>query len=282
MGDGLSSAELAERLAREDDVEYAVVDQRRHISTAPNDPYYAVGPPIIGSQGGPVVGQWYLRTPDATVSSSIDVETAWAITEGRPSVVVAVLDTGVRFDHVDLGKVADGGNLLDGYDFITNVFEANDGDGRDPDASDPGDWVTQADVDSPSNTIGCTSSDVGPSSWHGTQVAGLIGAITNNGVGIASVGRQVHVLPVRVLGKCGGFDSDIVAGMLWAAGLSVPGVPANPTPANVLNMSLAERPPAAPCIRMPSTRSRRRERSSWWRPATARAMRSAPRPTAAV
>ncbi len=76
------------------------------------------------------------------------------------------------------------------------------------------------------------------SSWHGTQTAGLIGALTNNGVGMASVGRTVRILPVRVLGKCGGFDADIIAGMRWAAGLSVPGVPANPNPARVINMSL--------------------------------------------
>ncbi|CAG0972821.1 hypothetical protein GPROT1_01701, partial [Gammaproteobacteria bacterium] len=80
--------------------------------------------------------------------------------------------------------------------------------------------------------------EVEDSSWHGTQVAGIVGAATNNGIGMASVGRNVMVLPVRVLGKCGGFDSDIIAGMRWAAGLSVPGVPANTTPARVINMSL--------------------------------------------
>ncbi len=76
------------------------------------------------------------------------------------------------------------------------------------------------------------------SSWHGTQTSGLIGALTNNGIGMASVGRIVRILPVRVLGKCGGFDSDIIAGMRWAAGLDVPGAPVNPTPARVLNLSL--------------------------------------------
>jgi hypothetical protein len=76
------------------------------------------------------------------------------------------------------------------------------------------------------------------SSWHGTQVSGIIAAITNNGIGMASVGPNLRVLPVRVLGKCGGFDSDIIAGMRWAAGLPVPGVPANPYPARVINMSL--------------------------------------------
>ena len=76
------------------------------------------------------------------------------------------------------------------------------------------------------------------SSWHGTQTSGLIGALTNNGIGMASVARNVRILPVRALGKCGGFDSDIIAAMRWAAGLDVPGTPVNPTPARVLNLSL--------------------------------------------
>ena len=68
---------------------------------------------------------------------------------------------------------------------------------------------------------------------------GIVAAQANNGLGIAGVGGATRVLPVRVLGKCGGFDSDIIAGMRWAAGLTVPGVPANPNPARVINLSLA-------------------------------------------
>jgi serine protease len=229
---GITSTELAQRLAREADVEYAVPDERRHPFTAPNDPLYAAGVP----GNGPAVGQWYLRAPSGAVASSLDVETAWSITLGSPSVVVAVIDTGVRFEHPDLLAVADGGKLLPGYTMISNVRVANDGDGRDADASDPGDWVTAAEDN---NRFGffykCGASD---SSWHGTQVSGIIAAITNNAIGMASVGPNLRVQPVRVLGKCGGFDSDIIAGMRWAAGLMVPDVPANPTPARVLNLSL--------------------------------------------
>ncbi len=151
---------------------------------------------------------------------------------------MAVLDTGVRFDHPDLQRVANGGNLLPGYDMISDVPIANDGDGRDADPSDPGDWITQAEIDNKTGPFfECTDAPE-TSSWHGTQTGGLIGALTDNGIGMASVGRNVRVLPVRVLGKCGGMDSDIIAGMRWAAGLAVPGVPANPNPARVLNMSL--------------------------------------------
>ena len=238
---GMTSAQLAERLTKDGDVEYAVPDERKRRMVAPNDGLYFAGP----ASTGPATGQWYLRPNAGAVKSSIDVEAAWAITTGSPTVVVADLDSGIRFDHPDLQRVANGGNLLSGYDMVSNLGVANDGDGRDADPSDPGDWVTAAEA----NLVGgefhkCTSQDstgryvAESSSWHGTQTAGLIAASTNNGLGMASVGRTVRLMPVRVLGKCGGFDSDIIAGMRWAAGLSVAGVPTNPTPARIINMSL--------------------------------------------
>ena len=238
LASGMTSRELAARLARESDIEFAVPDERRHRFVAPNDPLYLTGPPIVGNTGGPVAGQWYLRAPSGDVQSSIDVEPAWAHTTGVPGVVVAVLDTGVRFDHADLLRVGAGGNLLPGYDMIQDLDVSNDGDGRDADPSDPGDWLTLAEVTQPHGPFEDCADTAQDSSWHGTQTAGLIAALTGNGIGMASVGRNVRVLPVRVLGKCGGYDSDIIAGMRWAVGLSVAGVPTNPNPARVLNMSL--------------------------------------------
>ena len=116
-----------------------------------------------------------------------------------------------------------------------NLNVANDGNGRDSDPHDPGDWVFTGDC--PFYTPNK------PSSWHGTHVAGTIGARSNNGVGVAGVNWVSPIVPVRVLGKCGGYSSDIADGIRWAAGLSVAGVPANPYPARVLNLSLGGQHP---------------------------------------
>ena len=223
---GTSSAALAKRLAAEPGVAYAVPDQRVRRLAAPNDPLYATG-----GAAGPAVGQWYLKPPSTTVFAAIDAERAWDLTaNGSASVVVAVLDSGVRLDHPDLA-----GKLLPGYDFVSPAGRANDGNGRDADPSDPGDWVTQADINSGVVESDCEVED---SSWHGTQVAGLVGANTHNAAGMAGAGRNVSVLPVRVLGKCGGFVSDIVEAMRWAAGIPVAGVPNNLNHAKVINLSL--------------------------------------------
>jgi serine protease len=228
---GISSEALAQKLAADPDVEYAQVNHRQRALFLPNDPLYASGPAVnLATQtGGPVVGQWYLRSPTALFKSAINAEAAWDRTQGSPNIVVAVLDTGVRYDHVDLQ-----GRLLPGYDMISDAPTANDGDGRDSDANDPGDWITSAE-----NASGdFKDCGVENSSWHGTHVATIVGAATNNGIGMAGVAPGVQILPVRVLGKCGGYDSDIVAGMLWAAGIDQQGLPGSSTPARVLNMSL--------------------------------------------
>jgi serine protease len=218
---GDSMAATLERLKVDADVEYAVPDGRKYIHAVPNDTLYSAG------------GQWYEQVAAAT-PAAVDAQDAWDVTKGDSTVVIADLDTGVRFDHPDLLAVANSGRLLPGYDFITDATVANDGDARDADASDPGDWVTTADT-STTQFKGCT---VDISSWHGTRTAGILGALSNNAHGIAGMTWQGKILPVRVLGKCGGYDSDIIAAMTWAAGMSVSGVPANANPAKIINMSL--------------------------------------------
>ncbi len=179
----------------------------------PNDFYYG--------------DQWHYFAPTST-TFGINAPAAWDITTGSPGVVVAVIDTGIT-NHVEFM-----GRTLPGYDFIDDPLTANDGDGRDSDPSDPGDWITQQESIK-GYFKGCP---VYPSSWHGTHTAGTIGAASNNGTGVTGINWQSKILPVRVLGKCGGYMSDIIDGMRWSAGLTVTGVPANPNPAKVINMSL--------------------------------------------
>ena len=245
---GMSAAELATRLAADPDVEFVEPNERMRRIAAPNDPLYAISATErrsngTGLQDGPASGQWYLRAPAATLAqgpvSSIDIEAAWARTRGNANVVVAVLDTGVRPEHPDLA-----GRLLPGYDFVEDADVANDGGGRDSDPTDPGDWTTAAEN---SNTTGkfykCDPAGTGAprasaSSWHGTSTTSLIAAATDDNNGMAGAAPGVRALHVRVLGKCFGSSSDIQAAMRWAAGIPVPGVPANPNPAKVLNLSL--------------------------------------------
>ena len=224
------------RLRADPDVEFAEPDARMRPHRVPGDPGFP--------------GQWFLQAstpgPDGPTASAVDATAAWDVTTGDPGVVVAVLDTGVRFDHPDLGRVQEGGALLPGYDFVGTesggtARTANDGDGWDPDPSDPGDWVSSQDRER-AQFSACAVED---SSWHGTRVAGMLAGLTDNATGIAGVGWDTRILPVRVLGKCGGFTSDIITAMRWAAGLTVEGVPNNPTPARILNLSLGGEGPCS-------------------------------------
>lgn len=171
---------------------------------APDDPYYAQY-------------QWHFHD----VVGGIGTPAAWNSATGS-GVVVAVIDTGITA-HSDLDA-----NVLDGYDFISDAFVSRrDSDARAPGAADLGDWN-----DDPAQ---CPVSD---SSWHGTHVTGTVAEVTGNGEGMAGVAHDAKVLPVRALGRCGGYLSDIADAVVWASGGTVDGVPANATPAEVINMSL--------------------------------------------
>ena len=207
---------LARALESDPEVEFAAPDRIKTIQISPNDTCYA-------SAGGPACNgafQWDLFE----AVGGANLPGAWDITTGSTSIVVGVLDTGI-LAHPDLS-----GRTVPGYDMIVDTAVANDGNGRDADPSDPGDWVVANEC--------YNGSGASNSSWHGTHVSGTIGAATNNASNIAGINWVSKILPVRVLGKCGGYTSDIMDAMTWAAGLSVPGVPSNPNPAKVVNLSL--------------------------------------------
>lgn len=197
--------EFMQDMVNSGEIEYIEVDQMLKPFATPNDPRYS--------------DQWHYFE----AAGGLNLPAAWDKATGA-GVTVAVLDTGYR-PHADLAA-----NIVGGYDMISNTFVANDGDGRDSDARDPGDAIS-------ANECGGTHAAQN-SSWHGTHVAGTVAAVTNNGEGVAGVAYNAKVVPVRVLGKCGGLTSDIADGIIWASGGSVSGVPANPNPASVINMSL--------------------------------------------
>ncbi len=195
---------LMRQIAANPDVEYVEVDRLNHATLTPNDTRYSEQWGYSGTYG-------------------IKANQAWDTTNGS-GVVVAVLDTGIT-NHSDLNA-----NILPGYDFIGDTTVSNDGNGRDSDPSDPGDWVA-------ANQCGGTHAAQN-SSWHGTHVAGTIAAVTNNAKGVAGVAYGAKIVPARVLGTCGGYDSDIADAIVWASGGTVSGVPANANPAEVINLSL--------------------------------------------
>ena len=186
--------------------------------------------------------QWHLQSPEQYVGAA-NVAKAWSISQGSADITIADIDTGITA-HPDLLNRLVGGQVSQaGYDFITDLPTANDGNARDTDPSDPGDWITSEE----SKTTTFLDCEVGNSTWHGTHTAGIMAAQTNNATGIAWVDWHAKLLVARVLGKCGGYTSDIADAMRWAAGISVPNVPINPTPAKVLNLSLGGTTETATC-----------------------------------
>ncbi len=154
------------------------------------------------------------------------IESAWENAPKRgDGQTIAVLDTGIT-SHPDLDE-----NVAGGYDFISSSKQARDGDGWDPDPRDEGDWGE-------AGICGGGGGRPSPSSWHGTHVAGTSAAVTDNGEGVASVAPNATLQPVRVMGPCGGYSSDIFDAMDWASGGTVRGAEDNPNPASIINMSL--------------------------------------------
>ncbi|MFI9168143.1 S8 family peptidase [Streptomyces lincolnensis] len=208
LGERLSTADVADVVAEfkaDPQVSYVVPDRLNTPQADPNDTEYAK--------------QWDLFESTA----GMNVPGAWNTTTGT-GVTVAVIDTGY-VAHSDLAA-----NIVGGYDFIADTAVSVDGNGRDSNPADPGDYYAANECGS-----GIPASS---SSWHGTHVAGTIAAVTNNSKGVAGIAYGAKISPVRVLGKCGGYDSDIIDAITWSSGGTVSGVPANTNVAKVINMSL--------------------------------------------
>ncbi|WP_344770241.1 S8 family serine peptidase [Aeromicrobium panaciterrae] len=232
------ASEAAAEIAKRSDVVWAAPNSLRRAAGNPpinkNDSYYTQQNNLWNRSYTTPVGGYSLKAPYL-----------WRATEGKPSVVVAVLDSGILDEgtaaHPDLM-----GQTVAGYDMIgedRNLDEttsfgtfkmAGDNDGRDDDPTDPGDWTS----DTVCSPIGWEEG-FSPSSWHGTSIAGIIAAKSNNASGIAGIAPKVKIQPVRVLGHCGGWDSDIIAGIEWASGGTVGSIPVNTTPAKIINLSLS-------------------------------------------
>ncbi|QOV34825.1 S8 family serine peptidase [Streptomyces ferrugineus] len=207
LGAKLTKADVADVVAEyqaDPQVAYVVPDRLNKPLATPNDTEYSK--------------QWDLFESTA----GMNVPAAWDVATGS-GVTVAVIDTGY-VTHSDLGA-----NIVAGYDFISDAAVAVDGGGRDSNPADPGDWYAAGE---------CGQATGQGSSWHGTHVAGTIAAVTDNSKGVAGIAHGAKVSPVRVLGKCGGYDSDIIDAITWASGGTVSGVPANTNVAKVINMSL--------------------------------------------
>lgn len=201
----------AERLMREiafdPDVEYVEPNLRLYADFTPNDTYFN------------------LQTNFGTGENTYAVQ-AWDTGYRGQGKIIAVVDTGIT-SHPDLNANV----IAGGYDFISNAAIANDGGGRDGDPSDPGDWAVANQC--------YAGSPAANSSWHGTHVAGIAAAVTNNATGVAGMAFNARILPVRALGRCGGTLADIADAVIWASGGAVPGVGGvGANRANVVNLSL--------------------------------------------
>lgn len=203
--DRVEAETLMRQIAANPNVEYVEPDRLMKPVLTPNDTSYNQ--------------QWGYFDADAGIRAN----TAWDLANGS-GIIVAVLDTGIT-NHSDLNA-----NVIAGYDFINDTFVSRDGNGRDSDPSDPGDWSASGECGA-----GVPGSN---SSWHGTHVAGTVGAVTNNAKGVAGTAFGAKIMPVRVLGRCGGYTSDIADAIVWASGGTVSGVPAVSQRAHVINMSL--------------------------------------------
>ncbi|MBP7652755.1 S8 family serine peptidase [Candidatus Dependentiae bacterium] len=166
---------LIDTLKKSENIEYAEPDYIQKKCSVRNDIYFPF--------------QWNLF--------NLNVPSSWNISSGSDTVIIAVIDTGLKFDHPEFT-----GKIVQGYDFISEPESGNDGDGIDPDPDDSGDAISSS-----------------GNSYHGTHIAGIIAANTNNSEGISGISYNCKIMPIRALGRYGGLTSDVMESVKFAAGL---------------------------------------------------------------
>ena len=226
----------------------AVIAYRSRPNVLSAEPIYLAGP--FRQPNDPEYPRmWHYRSRTATPGGA-NFEGAWRKTVGNRNIKIAVIDTGILPNEPEFHGSR---NILSGADLISDPWMANDGDGGNPEdnldydrnPTDPGDGVKPFEC-------GLSQWEAMPNSWHGSHVSGTAGAgRTNDRAGIAGAIWKVSIIPVRVLGRCGGTTLDIAQAILWAAGYSVRGIPKSPHgPADVINLSLGG---DQPCSSVQST-----------------------------
>ncbi len=224
---------VAQRLRLDSTISSVEIDEYVFPFLTPTDPFWTDSREVL----------WHLKAPTVERPGGANLPEAWDTSTGR-NVVVAVIDSGIT-THLDLDT-----NIIRGHDFISGdngggFLVANDGDGRDADPADPGDWIDDNDLTKTVFSGGSSPCTKANSSWHGTHVAGTVGAVTGNNAGVVGIAHEGKVLVVRALGKCFGYGSDITDAIRWAAGAQPAsgtwpdlGIPVNASPARVINLSL--------------------------------------------
>ncbi|MFN8177672.1 MAG: S8 family serine peptidase [bacterium] len=170
-----SAQQAVSRYEGNENIEYIEPDALYYLcSSTPNDSLF--------------FAQWALRnygqalptSGPGTPGADIAVTRAWCSTTGSREVVVAIIDTGVRWDHPDLAA-----NIYTNPADSTFNSEDDDGNGKTDDVHG---WDFADNDNDPTDTL----------APHGTEVAGIVGAVTDNGIGVAGVAPHVSILPLRI------------------------------------------------------------------------------------
>ena len=176
---------------------------------------------VVWLCGGQVLAQnvpWHLGTLDGQSPAPSAINTVKE-KPGPSRIVVAVIDSGVIAGHPSLA-----GQLLPGYDMVSPAQNLRNKRSTDFTPDERGSKCGSRLMANSFRT-------------HGTEVASLV---AGNGVdGVFGVNPEAKILPIRVFGACAMSRKDLIDAISWAAGLPVAGLPENPNPAKIINLSMA-------------------------------------------